>query len=134
MMNLVFKKLAAKTLKNERANYGFFELKDYIDFEVKRVYYIYNCQAQTSQHCHKIEKELFILQVGSCTAIVDRGNGKEDIPLASGDAVYIGNYVWHGFKDLSVDAVLMALSSTNYNPDRSDYLEDYEQYTKIINT
>lgn len=131
-MNLIFKKLAAKTLTNERADYAFFELRDYIDFEVKRVYYIRHCQKETTTHCHKIEKELFIMQEGSCVAIIDEGQGLKEVPLSAGDAVYIGNYVWHGFKNFSQSAVLMALSSTNYNPDRSDYVEDYEEYQKII--
>jgi hypothetical protein len=47
-------------------------------------------------------------------------------------AIYTGEYVWHHFKDFSTDAILLALSSTNYNPDRSDYIEDYEEYKKII--
>ncbi|OGH88642.1 MAG: hypothetical protein A3J93_00925 [Candidatus Magasanikbacteria bacterium RIFOXYC2_FULL_42_28] len=131
-MNLVFKKLGAKTLKNAKADYAFFELKDYLDFEVKRMYYINNCQVNTGEHCHKIEKELFVMQIGSCVAIIDQGKGKEDILLAPGDAVYIGNYVWHGFKDFSADAILLALSSTNYSPDRSDYIEDYDEYQKIV--
>ena len=66
-------------------------------------------------------------------AVIDKGNGKEDILLKGpGDAIYVGNCVWHGFKDFSPDAVLVALSSTNYSPDRSDYIEDYEEYQKII--
>lgn len=133
MMNLVFKKLAAKTLKNEKARYAFFELKDYIDFEVKRMYYINDCRASTGEHCHKIEKELFVMQTGSCVAVIDKGEGKEDVPLVAGDAIYVGNYVWHGFRDFSADAILLALSSTNYRPDRSDYVEDYQEYLKIIN-
>lgn len=129
---LDFKKLQLKVLQNERATYSFAELKDYVDFEVKRVYFIQDCKENTGQHCHKIEKEMFVMQKGSCTAVIDCGNGKEDILLSGpGDAIYVGNYVWHGFKDFSVDAVLLALSSTNYSPDRSDYIEDYEEYLKV---
>ncbi|OGH94984.1 MAG: hypothetical protein A2538_04825 [Candidatus Magasanikbacteria bacterium RIFOXYD2_FULL_41_14] len=132
-MDLVFKKLLAKTLQNDKANYAFFELKDYLDFEVKRMYYINSCQKETGEHCHKIEKELFVMQTGQCVAVIDRGAGKEDVALATGDAIYIGNYVWHGFKNFSADAMLLALSSTNYNSDRSDYVENYQEYLKIIN-
>lgn len=109
------------------------ELKEYIDFEVKRVYFIMNPKTgETGEHCHYEEKELFILLQGTCTAIIDRGNGKEDIEMTGPKtAIYAGNYVWHGFKNLSDDAIILALSSTNYNPDRSDYLEDYEKYLTI---
>lgn len=131
-MKLNFKKTKIKTIQNEKASYGFVELKDFIDFEVKRVYYIYDCKVATGQHCHKEEKELFVMQKGSCTAMIDFGNGKEDILLEIGDAIYVGNYVWHGFKDFSSDATVLAVSSTNYKEDRSDYIEDYEEYKRVL--
>ncbi len=132
-MDLKFLKMNLKVIDNERGTYSFAELKNYIDFDVKRVYFIQNCKQATGQHCHKEEKEMFIMAKGNCTAIIDRGNGKEDLLLNSpGDAIYIGSYVWHGFKDFSPEAVLLALSSTNYCEDRSDYVEDYDEYCKVI--
>jgi len=110
------------------------ELKDYIDFEVKRVYFITKPEDKTGAHCHKIEQEFFILQQGTCTAVIDQGNGLEEIKMtAPTSAIYMPAYVWHQFKDFSDDAILLALSSTNYNPDRSDYIEDYEVFKGIKN-
>ncbi len=132
-MDLIFKKLSLKVVVNDKATYSFAELKDYIDFKVEKIYFIQNCRQATNQHCHKEEKELFIMAKGRAVGIIDKGNGKEDVPLESpGDAIYVGNYVWHGFKDFSDDAVLLAVSSHNYREDRSDYVEDYEEYRKII--
>jgi len=131
-MKLNFKKTKIKIIQNEKASYGFVELKDFIDFEVKRVYYIYDCKEATGQHCHKEEKELFVMQKGSCVAVIDSGNGKEDVLLKAGEAIYVGAYVWHGFKDFSSDAAVLAVSSTNYKEDRSDYIENYEEYKKLI--
>ena len=132
-MELEFKKVQLKIVENERALYSFAELKEYVDWEPKRVYFIQNCKEDTGQHCHKVEKEVFIMVQGSCTGIIDSGNGKEDVKLeAPGDAIVVGDYVWHGFKDFSADAILLALSSTNYNPDRSDYIEDYDEYKQAI--
>ena len=108
------------------------ELKDYIDFEVKRAYFITGIKGPTGAHCHKIEEEFFILQQGSCVAAVDRGNGLEEFKMQGPtSAMYVPLRVWHHFKDFSSDAVLLALSSTNYNPDRSDYVEDYEEFKKL---
>lgn len=108
------------------------ELKDYIDFEVKRFYFIANPKADTGAHCHYIEKELFVMIQGSCIATIDKGSGIEEIELTGPrQAIYVPNYVWHGFKNLSDDAIIAALSSTNYSPDRSDYLQDYNEYLKI---
>lgn len=105
------------------------ELKDYIDFEVKRVYFITEPKDITGAHCHKTEEEFFILQKGTCTAVIDQGNGLEEIKMQGPiSAIYVPNFVWHHFKDISPDAILLALSSTNYNPDRSDYIENYDTF------
>jgi mannose-6-phosphate isomerase-like protein (cupin superfamily) len=127
-MELKFQQLKVDTKPGRNSTMNVVELKNYIDFDVKRVYYTTAIQGDTSQHCHLKEQELFLMISGNCTAVIDRGNGLENVPLQTGDAVYIGNYVWHGFKDFSPDAVLFAISSTNYNPNREDYIEDYEKY------
>jgi len=108
------------------------ELKDYIDFVPKRIYYISKVQAPTGAHCHKVEEELFVLLSGKCTAVIDKGNGLEDVPMEGPtSAIYTPAFVWHHFKDFTSDAILLAISSTNYNPDRSDYVEDYEEFKKL---
>ncbi len=108
------------------------ELKEYINFEVKRVYFITGIKASTGAHCHKIEQEFFILEQGSCVGVIDTGDGLKEIKMEGPtSAVYVPSLVWHHFKDFSPDAVLLALSSTNYNHDRSDYVEDYSEFKKI---
>lgn len=107
------------------------ELREHIPFTVKRLYFLSNMSAgvDTGQHCHFEEEEFFVMARGTCTAIIDRGHGKEEILMsAPQSAMYVPNYVWHGFKNFSEGAVMMALSSTNYRADRSDYLEDYDEY------
>lgn len=129
-----FQKFELKKIDTPKFIMSPVELKDYIDFEVKRVYFITEPKSETGSHCHKVEEEFFILQRGTCTAVVDQGNGLEEINMtAPTSAIYVPAYVWHHFKDFSPDAILLALSSTNYNPDRSDYIEDYEEFKKINN-
>lgn len=132
-MHLEFKQFQIKKIQAPHFVMSPVELNEYIDFEVKRIYFITKPTGDTGQHCHLKEKELFIVQSGSCTAIIDRGQGLEEILLnAPTDAIYIGNYIWHGFKNLSDDLVLLAVSSTNYNPNREDYIEDYAKYKQEI--
>lgn len=124
--------LPKRLSKNEDYFVTPLELKDYIDFEVKRVYLVTNIKAiGTGEHCHLLEKELFVCVSGQATAIIDRGLGKEDVQIVPGKAIYVPAYVWHGFKNLSKDLIILALSSTNYNPERLDYIEDYEEYLKV---
>jgi len=132
-MNLDFRKLEIKKIDTPKMTMSPLELKDYIDFEVRRVYFITNIKKGIGQHCHHNEKELFVMIQGSCIATIDQGNGLEKIKMKGPeDAIYVGNYVWHQFDNFSEDAILLALSSTNYNPDRSDYIEDYNEYKKFI--
>jgi mannose-6-phosphate isomerase-like protein (cupin superfamily) len=130
-MDLVYKVSQVKSIQAPNFIMHPAELKDFIDFEVKRVYYITNTTGATGAHCHLQEDELFILLQGTCTAVIDAGKGMQEITMKQNDAHVVGNFVWHHFKDFSEDALLLALSSTNYNPDRSDYIEDYEQYLQV---
>lgn len=129
-----FKKFELKTFQSRGYSLTPVEFKDAIPFEVKRIYFVqdFNVGAQTGEHIHKIEEEVFIQIKGSCTAIIDYGRGKEEVVLhAPHDAIYVPAYVWHGFKNASSDCVLVALTSTNYNPTREDYVEDYEEFKRI---
>lgn len=113
------------------------ELKEYLDFEVMRVYFITSPQGtkDSGQHAHLVEEdELFIQVRGSCTIIVDDGSGKKEIKLSGPqNAIYVPHLVWHGFKDMSDDSIICALTSTNYDPSRADYIEDYEEFKKLVN-
>lgn len=112
------------------------ELKDFINFEVKRVYFLSKPinDKKTGQHCHiKDEDELFVMVAGSCTMILDDGHGLEEVTLkAPITAVRVPHLVWHGFKDMSDDAVIMAVSSTNYDPTRADYCQDHDAFLELL--
>ena len=129
-----FKKFELKTFQSRGYKLTPVEFKEVVPFEVKRIYYFQDAPegTQTGEHIHKIEEEVFIQMRGSCIAIIDCGQGKEEIMMQGPHAViYVPNFVWHGFKHISPDAVILALSSTNYNPTREDYVEDYEEFKRI---
>lgn len=112
------------------------ELKEYIDFEVKRVYFISNPKGEmkTGNHAHRsVEDEIFIQIQGSCTIGVDDGTGLKDIKLEGPKhAIYVPHMTWHGFKDLSPDCIVLALTNTNYDPSRADYIEDYQVFKQLF--
>lgn len=125
----MFKLWSLKNFTNKGYSLTPFELGEHVPFEVKRVYWVTNGEGMsTGQHCHFEEQEVFVCVKGAMTAVVDKGQGKEMIEFKEGDAVYMPNFVWHGFENMSSDAVLLAFSSTNYRADRSDYCEDYDVY------
>lgn len=112
------------------------ELKDFIDFEVKRVYFMKDPTGDkvTGSHSHiQEEDELFALVSGICTIVVDDGHGLEEIKLTGPkQAIFIPTMVWHHFKDLSNDCIILALSSTNYDPSRKDYCESHEEFQQLL--
>lgn len=112
------------------------ELKDYLNFEVKRAYFINEVKGSktTGTHAHiDSEDELFIMLQGSCTAVLDDGHGFEDVKLVGPQhALRVPPYVWHGFKDMSDDAIIFALTSTNYDPERKGYCEDHDKFEQLL--
>jgi len=111
------------------------ELKEYIDFPVKRIYFITSPvnEMKTGNHAHRQkEDEMFVMIQGSCTIHVDDGHGIEDIKLTGPhSAILVPHLVWHGFTELSPDAIILAVTSTNYDPARTDYCENYEEFQKL---
>jgi len=135
-MKLKFKELQVPRIDSPNFFMSPIELKDFIDFEVKRIYFITQPKGemQSGAHCHKIEKELFVMIQGTCTAVIDNGGREREISMKGPtSAMYVGEYVWHHFKNFSEDAILLAISSTNYNPNREDYIENYEEYKEKMN-
>lgn len=102
-----------------------------LDFSVARVYAIVDGQKPSGAHCHREERECFFVARGSVVAVIDDGSGLRDVSLAQGDAIYVGAYVWHHFKSFAPGTVVVALSSTMYDPTRHDYITDYEQFKKL---
>lgn len=132
MKDTPFKKVEISKIETTRFIMSPVELKEYIDFDVKRIYFITEPKDKTGAHCHLVEEEFFIMVQGKATMVIDQGNGIEEFQFTGPTSgAYVGNYIWHHFKNFSDDAVLLALSSTNYSPDRSDYIEDYDDYLKV---
>lgn len=104
------------------------EVTENVPFEVKRVYAIIDGAKPSGAHCHKVEEEVFFVARGLAVAMIDDGSGAKDVELSQGQAMYVGAYVWHHFKSWAPGTVVVALSSTVYNAERSDYITDYEAF------
>lgn len=107
------------------------ELAEQVPFEAQRVYAIVDGKLPSGSHCHKIEQEVFFCVRGKAVAQIDDGSGMRDVQLEQGDAMYIGAYVWHHFEKWEPGTVVVAVSSTEYNPKREDYINDYEEFKDV---
>jgi len=90
-----------------------------LPFDIKRLYYIYNVNESLNRggHRHFETVEGLICMHGSFTVLIDNGREKKEYFLNTPSQVLlmeIGD--WHVMYDLSPDAVLMGMASTNYDP------------------
>ncbi|MCT4591913.1 MAG: FdtA/QdtA family cupin domain-containing protein [Candidatus Gracilibacteria bacterium] len=111
------------------------ELNEKIPFEVKRAYFLYGMDQKATRggHAHIIEQEVFVCAKGSCKAIIDQGQGKEEITMNNAEkALFTDTMTWHEFTDFSKDCVLLALSSVNYTPGDTNYITSYEEFLQKI--
>jgi dTDP-4-dehydrorhamnose 3,5-epimerase-like enzyme len=105
-----------------------------INFDIKRIFYIYNTSSNALRgaHANKFSEFLIIAVSGSCKVLVDDGIKKEVINLDKPNmALYLNKMVWKEMYDFSNDAVLLVISNKKYNKD--EYIRDYNSFKKIIN-
>lgn len=110
------------------------EFKD-IPFRIKRVYYVYDTDAEAvrGHHAHKKLEQILICIHGSCKIRVDNGKEKKIIPLEKPyEGLYLSSDMWREMYDFSPDAVLMVLASELY--DESDYIRNYDDFLEYVNS
>ena len=101
---------------------------------VKRVYWINNVKGKgiSGQHFHKDdENEIFFVTQGTGIAVIDDGKGLRDVSLRRNSIMWVPRLTWHGFKKMSRDFTIVALTTTNYDPDRKGYETNYQDFQKL---
>lgn len=129
-MELV-KKITFPTFSDQRGDLTALELKDYVDWEVKRVYYVTHVKEARGGHCVKGEKKIYVMMKGKCTAKFFNGNEWQTLELNENDGCILDKDLWREFEDFSDGAVLAAISNVNY--DENLYIRDIEEYKNYIN-
>lgn len=106
------------------------------ELTIKRVYWIDNVKGDriSGQHFHKDdESEIFVVLSGTGVAVIDNGSGLKDVPLKKNTIMWVPRLTWHGFKDMSSDFIIIALTTTLYDPERKGYVTDYEDFKQVRN-
>ena len=126
-------KVQFKTFTDERGSLVPVELKDYIDWAPARVYYLVDVTEDRGGHCVKGEKKIYICQKGSLKGRFHDGKEWIEFELnGPNEAVVMEGDYYREFVDFSADAVLMAISSVNYNAD--DYIYDLGEFEKYVSS
>lgn len=104
-----------------------------VHFEVKRIFYIYGIPiySERGSHAYYNTEQVLICMCGNLKIKCFDGNEKIVYELSSpNEALYISPKVWRTTFEHSPDAVLLVLSSLEYN--ESDYIRDYNKFLEVV--
>jgi dTDP-4-dehydrorhamnose 3,5-epimerase-like enzyme len=123
------KLIALPRIQDPRGNLTFVEGGNHIDFDIKRVYYLYDVPGGSARggHAHKELRQLIIAMSGSFDVLLDDGVEKKRFHLnRSYQGLYVCPMIWRELDNFSSGSVCMVLASNRY--DESDYYRDYQQF------
>ena len=104
-----------------------------LPFEAKRIFYTYGVPAESDRgsHAYYNTKQVLICISGSLKIKCFDGYKEEVYELNKSDeALYIDSHIWRTTFEHSCDAVLLVLSSLEYNEE--DYIRDYNKLKEVI--
>lgn len=128
-----FKQISAPIIKADKSALSFFEKGKEIDFDIRRIYYIYNLPEaqQRGFHAHKHLKQVLFCPWGSIKVILKDGETECSVFLDSPEKLLIlDGGLWREFTSLKENSVLCVGASEIY--DEQDYIRDYNEYLKWI--
>ena len=114
-----------------RGNLTFIEGGSHLDFDIRRVYYLYDVPggAVRGGHAHKELRQLIIAMSGSFDVLLDDGQEKKTFHLnRSYEGLYVCPMIWRELDNFSSGSVCMVLASNYY--DEADYYRDYDQFLR----
>lgn len=110
-------------------------MKD-IPFDIKRVFYIYGSDSDVvrGQHANLRSEFVLINVAGKSKVKVLDGKGNETVFSLQRPhtGIYLPRLIWKEMYDFSPDSVLLCLSSEYY--DAGEYIRDYDEFVKIVNS
>ncbi len=116
-------------VEDERGNLTAIESKRQVDFDIQRVYYLYDVPggAERGGHAHRTLRQLIIAVSGSFDVVLDDGHERTSIHLNRANlGLYLAPMIWREIENFSGGSVCLVLASAPY--DESDYMRDYENF------
>jgi len=120
---------------DERGNLSFIEKGTDLQFDIKRVYWIYDVPGGEIRggHAFKEQKEIIIALSGSFDVVLHDGINFNRFHLnRSYKGLYIPEMYWRDMENFSTNAVCLVLASTFYSSE--DYISDFESFINLTQT
>ena len=103
-----------------------------LPIDINRIFYVYgvNDRKVRGKHSHFKTNQILICLAGSCKVICKDGDSEIEYTLSEpSKCLFIPRMIWDEQIYETDNTVLLVLSDTEY--DKSDYIEDWDQYLKI---
>ena len=120
---------------DERGNLSFIENGADLEFDIKRVYWIYDVPGGEIRggHAFKVQKEVIIALSGSFDVVLHDGITSGRFSLnRSYKGIYVPEMYWRHMENFSTNAVCLVLASTFYS--EADYIYDFETFIDFVQT
>ena len=114
---------------HEKGNISVVENGKTVQFDIKRIYYLYDVPGGESRggHAHKDLYQFMIAASGSFDVILDDGELKRTISLNRPyHGLLISPGIWRELDNFSSGSVCLVLASEKYSED--DYIRDYNEF------
>ena len=111
---------------------SFAEVGRHIPFAVKRYFLVYRVPAEQVRggHAHREQHQFLVCVHGHCSVLADDRVNRQEFALDSPQTgLYLPPMIWSAQYNYSSDAVLLVLTSGEYDP--AEYIKDYAEFTRI---
>lgn len=122
-------------VQNRKGNITIVEKKDKVPFLPQRVFYLYDIPGGASRgaHAHRSCHQFLVAASGSFEVLLDDGKTQRIVLL---NRPYMGLHIppliWAQEINFSSGAVCLVLASEKY--DAGDYIRDYSEYKKVVDS
>ena len=120
---------------DERGNLSFIEKGIDLEFDIKRVYWIYDVPGGEIRggHAFKVQKEIIIALSGSFDVVLHDGATSCRYSFnRSYKGLYVPEMYWRHMENFSTNAVCLVIASTFYS--EVDYIYDFETFKNLTQT
>jgi len=131
MEGLELKKV--EKIKSPGGSLSFFESGKEFDYDIKRIYYIYEFNESNRRgfHAHKQLKQVMFCPYGKIEVEINDGRNKKSIILDDPTKILVLNKgYWREFVSLKEGSILCVGASDTY--DENDYIRDYNEYLEWL--
>lgn len=118
---------------DRRGTLAFLEGGIDLEFDIKRIYYIYDVPSQSTRagHAHLALRQMYIALSGSFDVRLDDGRSRRTVTLNRPDiGLNLVPGIWRDVRNFSTNALLLVLASEHY--DEADYIRRYADFKAAV--